>query len=66
MLEKGSLFFQFLISGDNTNFVNSTNPWFNRGGRSDNTTGSGQFAYNNNNGDANWNRGTRLVLTPSA
>ena len=52
-----------LFYADNANFVNSSNPWFKRGGNYNNTTNSGAFNFNNNNGGSNSNNGFRLVLT---
>ena len=50
------------LYGDNSNFVDSTNPWFNRGGNYDNGVLAGQFNFNRNTGAANGNIGSRLVL----
>jgi hypothetical protein len=46
-------------SRDNSNFVNSSNPWANRGGNYNNTYNAGLFNSNNNTGDANSNIGFR-------
>ena len=48
--------------GDNSNFVNSSNPWFERGGNSNNGSNAGVFASNNNNGNNNTNIGFRVAL----
>lgn len=47
---------------DYSNFVNSSNPWFERGGNANNGSNAGLFASNNNNGNANNNIGFRVVL----
>jgi hypothetical protein len=46
---------------DNSNFVNSGNPWFERGGNSNNGSNAGLWASNNNNGNNNTNIGFRVV-----
>ena len=46
----------------NANFVNSSNPWFNRGGNASNSTNAGAFNSNNNNGNANNSNSWRGVL----
>jgi hypothetical protein len=46
---------------DYSNFVNSSNPWFKRGGNSNNGSNAGVFASNNNNGNGNNNVGFRVV-----
>jgi hypothetical protein len=46
-------------SRDNSNFVNSSNPWANRGGNYSNTYNAGLFNSNNNTGTANTNNGFR-------
>lgn len=48
--------------GDNSNFVYSSNPWFERGGNSNNGSNAGVFASNNNNGNNNTNIGFRVAL----
>ena len=47
--------------GTNSNFVNSSNPWFNRGSNSNNSNAS-PFYTNNNNGNNNTNNGSRAAL----
>jgi hypothetical protein len=47
---------------DYANFVNSSNPWFKRGGNYSNAGNAGQFAFNNNTGGVNANIASRLVL----
>ena len=49
--------------GDNANFVNSSNPWFQRGGNWNNGTNAGVFNSNNNNGNNNYNNGFRVALS---
>jgi len=44
---------------DNSNFVNSTNPWFIRGGNANNGSNAGLFNSNRTNGQANNNNGFR-------
>ena len=44
------------------NFVNTSNPFFIRGGRPDNTTAAGMFAFNNTNGNANTTNGFRVAV----
>lgn len=44
----------------NSNFVNSDNPFFKRGGNYDNSN-AGSFYFNNNNGNSNNNNGSRVV-----
>ena len=39
-----------------------TNPWFKRGGNFNNGTGAGVLYFNRNNGNANSNNGSRVVL----
>ena len=53
----------FTLYGDNSNFVDSSYPWFNRGGNYDNGVLAGQFNFNRNTGGANANIGFRLVLS---
>ena len=50
----------------NANSVNATNPWFQRGGNSGNTTNAGVESINNTNGGGNANNGFRgvVVLLP--
>ena len=48
------------------NFVNSSNPWFKRGGNYNNTSNAGVFNFNNNTGDANGVAGARMILAPEA
>ena len=50
------------LYADNSNFVDSTNPWFNRGGNYNNGVLAGQFNFNRNTGGVNTNIGFRLVL----
>lgn len=52
----------FTWYGDNSNFVDSSNPWFNRGGNYNNGVLAGQFNFNRNTGGVNTNIGFRLVL----
>ena len=52
------------LYADNSNFVDSSNPWFNRGGNYDNGVLAGQFNFNRNTGGSNTNIGSRLVLAP--
>ena len=52
----------FAFYGDNSYFVQSSNPWFNRGGNYNNGILAGQFNFNRNTGEANSNIGSRLVL----
>ncbi|MDR1300228.1 MAG: hypothetical protein LBK50_00815 [Candidatus Nomurabacteria bacterium] len=47
---------------DNSNFVNSSNPWFIRGGNSNNGSNAGLWNSNNNSGNSNNNIGFRVVL----
>ena len=47
---------------DNSNFVNSNNRWFQRGGNANNGSNAGLFNSNNNNGNSNNNNGFRSVL----
>ena len=47
--------------GTNSNFVNYSNPWFNRGSNSNNSNAS-PFYTNNNNGNNNTNNGSRAAL----
>jgi hypothetical protein len=49
--------------GDNANFVTSGNPWFIRGGNSNNGANAGVFAFNNANGDTNTNNAWRAVVS---
>jgi len=42
-------------------FVNHGNPWFKRGGNRVNGTGSGVFAFGNDNGHANSDNSFRVV-----
>ena len=48
--------------GDLANFVESTNPWFNRGGGYNDGGIAGQFNFNTNTGEANGDHGFRVVL----
>ena len=48
--------------GDHSNFVDSTNPWFSRGGAYDDGVLAGQFYFSRNTGAAYGNFGSRLVL----
>jgi hypothetical protein len=50
---------------DYSNFVNSTNPWFERGGNSNNGSNAGVFASNRNNGNANNNISFRVLQCTS-
>ncbi len=50
---------------DFSNFVHSTQPWFNRGGGYNNTYITGQFNFDRNRGVAYPSNGSRLVLTPT-
>ena len=52
--------------GDNSNFVNSSNPWFERGGNWNNGTNAGVFNSNNNNGNNNYNNGFRVALSATS
>ena len=52
----------FSLYADNSNFVDSTNPWFNRGGNYNNGVLAGQFNFNRNTGGTNTNIGFRLAL----
>ena len=45
-----------------SNFVESSNPWFNRGGNYNNGSNAGQFNFNRNTGNGNSNNSARLVL----
>ena len=47
---------------DYSNFPNSSNPFFKRGGNYNNTSNAGLFYFNNNNGNSNSNNGFRPVL----
>ena len=49
--------------GDGSYFVDSTYPWFNRGGYYDDGVLAGQFYFNRYTGGANTNIGFRLVLS---
>ena len=49
--------------GDNSNFVDSTYPWFFRGGHYTNGVLAGAFYFNRNTGGTNSNDGFRLVLS---
>ena len=44
------------------NFVNTSVPFFARGGRADNTTNAGMFAFNNTNGNTNTTNGFRVAV----
>ena len=56
---KKSHIYRYYVVGGNSNFVNSSNPVFNRGN-------NGFFGYNNNNGNANSNNGARAVVVCGA
>lgn len=45
-----------------SNFPNSNNPFFIRGGNYSNTTNAGVFYFNNSNGTANTNNSFRVVV----
>ena len=47
---------------ENANFVESSNPWFKRGGNYNNGAFAGAFAFNRNTGGVNTNNGFRVVL----
>ena len=47
---------------DYSNFPNSSNPFFIRGGNYNNTSNAGVFNFNNNNGNNNSNNSFRVVL----
>jgi len=49
---------------DYSYFVESSNPWFHRGGNYDNGVLAGQFTFNRYTGVAYTNLGSRLVLAP--
>ena len=49
--------------GDRSDFVDSTCPWFHRGGHYGYGVLAGQFNFNRNTGGANTNIGFRLVLS---
>ncbi len=44
----------------------SSNPWFNRGGRQSNGSNAGVFAFNHSNGNANVNNSFRPLARPAA
>ena len=50
--------------GDYAYFVDSSSPWFLRGGSWYNGSASGAFAFNNNPGVTNITNSFRIVLTP--
>ncbi len=50
---------------DTSHFVDSSNPWFVRGGGCDNGVLAGQFNFSRDTGDANSYFGFRLVLSPT-
>ncbi len=49
---------------DYSNFVDSSNPWFYRGGSYNSGSSSGQFAFSRGQGDAYSSVSARLVLAP--
>ena len=46
-----------------SNFPNTSNPFFNRGGNYNNETNAGVFYFNNDNGN-DWNNNTFRVVVP--
>ena len=52
--------------GLNCNFLNSSNPFFKRGGNYNNGSNAGVFNSNNNNGNGNNNNSFRVVLGGAA
>ncbi|MDR2568825.1 MAG: hypothetical protein LBD23_00825 [Oscillospiraceae bacterium] len=50
---------RFRAEADFSNALTTGNPWTIRGGNSNNGANSGVFATNNDNGNANTNRGAR-------
>ena len=44
------------------NFVNTSNPFFVRGGYRNDTTNAGMFAFGNTNGNTNTNHGFRVAV----
>ena len=57
-------FFDIIQKGLNyySNFPNTSNPFFKRGGNYNNGTNAGVFYFNNNNGNSNSNNSFRPVL----
>ena len=49
-------------NADDAHFVNSSNPWFKRGGMYSMGLASGVFAFANTNGHVNGNNSFRVVL----
>ena len=52
--------------GLSCNFLNSSNPFFKRGGNYNNGSSAGVFYSNNNNGNNNSNNGFRVALPGAA
>ena len=50
-------------NGDYAYFVNSSSPWFLRGGHYNDSSGAGVFYFSNDNGNANSNISWRVVLS---
>ena len=48
---------------DGDNFVNSSNPWFTRGGYYDNSTYAGVFNFSHDDGNSSYSFSSRLVIS---